>query len=110
MGLSGSADSRGNVCQSLNKYEKLLSFYVFQYCVFFIRKIQAHDTKIGYLWVCLVVHGCKISFSKPTGHYLHKNMTYVLFLIIIIQKAIRLESGNDWSLAFSIQSKCIPRS
>ena len=45
-----------------------------------------HDTKIGYLRVCLVVHGCKISFSKPTGHSLNKNMTYGLFLIIFIHK------------------------
>ena len=66
------------------------------------------SSKIGYLWVCMVVHGCKISFSKPTGHYLHKNITYVLFLIIIIHKAIRFGSGNDWSLASSIHSKCIP--
>ena len=43
-----------------------------------------HDTKIGYLRVCLVVHGCKISFSKPARHSL--NMTYVLLLIIIIHK------------------------
>ena len=35
---------------------------------------------------CLVVHGCKISFSKPTGHSLNKNLTYVLLLIIIIHK------------------------
>ena len=45
-----------------------------------------HDTKIGYLRVCLVVHGCKISFSKPARHSLNKNMTYVLLLIIIIHK------------------------
>ena len=47
---------------------------------------SADDTKIGYLRVCLVVHGCKISISKPTGHSLNKNMTYVLFLIIFIHK------------------------
>ena len=45
-----------------------------------------HDTKTGYLRVCLVVHGHKISFSKPTGHSLNKNMTYVLLLIIFIHK------------------------
>ena len=45
-----------------------------------------HDTAIGYLRVCLVVHGCKITFSKPTGHYLNKNMTCVLLLIIFIHK------------------------
>ena len=45
-----------------------------------------HDTKIGYLRVCLVVHGYRISFSKATGHSLNKNMTYALLLIIIIQK------------------------
>ena len=43
-----------------------------------------YDTNIGYLKVCLVVHGCKISFSKPTGHSLNKNMTYVQLLIIFI--------------------------
>ena len=37
--------------------------------VFFIQRIQVRDTKTGYLRVCLVVHGCKISFSKPTGHF-----------------------------------------
>ena len=36
-----------------------------------LQRIQVHDTKIGYLRVCLVVHGCKISFSKPTGHFLN---------------------------------------
>ena len=36
-----------NVCQSLNKYEKLLWFYVFQYCVFFIQRNQVCDTTIG---------------------------------------------------------------
>ena len=45
-----------------------------------------HDTKIGCLRVCLVVHGCKISFSMPTGHSLNKNMTYVVLLIIFIHK------------------------
>ena len=45
-----------------------------------------HDIKIGYLKVCLVVDGCKISFSKPTGHSLNKNMTYVLLLFIFIHK------------------------
>ena len=45
-----------------------------------------HDTKIGYLRVCLVVHGCKISFSEPTGHSLNKNVTYALLLIIFIHK------------------------
>ena len=49
-------------------------------------KIQVHDTKTGYLRVPLVVHGCKISFSKPAGHSLNKNMTYVLLLIIIIHQ------------------------
>ena len=36
-----------NVCQSLNKYEKLLWFYVFQYCVFFIQRIEVCDATIG---------------------------------------------------------------
>ena len=35
------------VCQSLNKYEKLLWFYVIHYCVFFIKRNQLCDTKIG---------------------------------------------------------------
>ena len=30
-----------------NKYEKLLRFYAFQHCVFFIQRIQVSDTKIG---------------------------------------------------------------
>ena len=35
------------VCQSLNKYEKLLWFYVIHYCVFFIKRNQLFDKKIG---------------------------------------------------------------
>ena len=34
-------------CQSLNKYEKLLPIYVFQSCVFFMRRTQVCKTKIG---------------------------------------------------------------
>ena len=38
--------TRISLALMFEKYEKLLQFYVFEYCVFFIHRIQVYVTKI----------------------------------------------------------------